>query len=83
MKTISISLPDALKSFADEQVSQRGYCTSREDVRELTRKDAERVHLRDLLLQGVASEPAAVADASYFAALRQRVSGTSACLLFF
>ena len=28
MSTMNISLPDALKSFVDEQVSQRGYGTS-------------------------------------------------------
>ena len=73
MSTMNISLPDALKSFVDEQVSQRGYGTSSEYVRELIRKDADRMHLRGLLLQGAASEPTAAADASYFAALRQRV----------
>ena len=73
MSTLNISLPDALKSFVDEQVSQRGYGTSSEYVRELIRKDADRIHLRALLLQGAASEPGAVADASYFAALRKRV----------
>jgi len=36
---MSISLPDTLKSFIDEQASQRGYGTSSEYVRELIRKD--------------------------------------------
>ena len=35
MGTMNISLPDTLKSFVDEQVSQRGYGTSSEYVREL------------------------------------------------
>jgi len=52
MGTMNISLPDSLKSFIDEQVSQGGYGTSSEYVRELIRKEAERVHLRRLLLQG-------------------------------
>lgn len=70
---MNISLPDALKSFVDEQVSQRGYGTSSEYVRELIRKDADRLHLRSLLLEGAGSPPAAPADANYFAALRAHV----------
>jgi len=70
---MSISLPDALKSFVDEQVSQRGYGTSSEYVRELIRRDQDRQQLRNLLLAGAASAPAAPADASYFEGLRDRV----------
>jgi len=75
MGTMNISLPDALKSFVDEQVSQRGYGTSSEYVRELIRKDQDRLQLRGLLLDGAASAPAAPADAAYFDALRKRVRG--------
>ena len=42
MSTMNISLPDTLKNFVDEQVSQRGYGTSSEYVRELIRKDQDR-----------------------------------------
>lgn len=70
---MNISLPDALKSFVDEQVTQRGYGTSSEYVRELIRKDADRLHLRNLLLEGASSAPAASADANYFTALRERI----------
>jgi hypothetical protein len=35
---MNISLPDSLKSFVDEQVTQRGYGTSSEYVRELFAK---------------------------------------------
>ena len=73
MSTMNISLPDALKSFVDEQVSQRGYGTSSEYVRELIRADQDRRHLRGLLLQGAASAPGPAADPAYFDALRQRV----------
>lgn len=48
-------LPDALKSFVDEQVAERGYGTSSEYIRELIRKDQDRAQLRSLLLQGAAS----------------------------
>nr|WP_296748682.1 type II toxin-antitoxin system ParD family antitoxin [Thioalkalivibrio sp.] len=73
MSTMNISLPESLKSFVDEQVSQRGYGTSSEYVRELIRKDQERLQLRKLLLAGAASVPAATADARYFEGLRDRV----------
>lgn len=73
MSTMNISLPDTLKSFVDEQVSQRGYGTSSEYVRELIRKDQDRLQLRGLLLAGAASRPIAPADASYFEGLRDRV----------
>lgn len=73
MSTMNISLPDALKSFVDDQVGQRGYSTSSEYVRELIRKDQDRQHLRGLLLAGAESAPAAPADGSYFESLRARV----------
>lgn len=73
MSTMNISLPDSLKSFVDEQVSQRGYGTSSEYVRELIRTDQDRLHLRSLLLDGAASPLAAPADDAYFDGLRDRV----------
>ncbi len=57
----------------DEQVSQRGFGTSSEYVRELIRKDQDRLHLRELLLAGAATAPAAPADGVYFEGLRDRV----------
>jgi antitoxin ParD1/3/4 len=74
MSTMNIStLPDTLKLFVDEQVSQRGFGTSSEYVRELIRKDQDRLHLRGLLLAGAATAPAAPADGVYFEGLRDRV----------
>jgi antitoxin ParD1/3/4 len=73
MSTMNVSLPQALKSFVDEQVNSRGYGTSSEYVRELIRKDQDRQRLRDLLLAGAASAPAEPADAAFFERLRLRV----------
>ena len=70
---MNISLPDTLKSFVDEQVNQGSYGTSSEYVRELIRKDKDRLHLRSLLLAGAASAPVAPADPAYFEGLRDRV----------
>ena len=73
MSTMNISLPDTLKSFVDEQVRQRGYGTSSEYVRELIRRDQDRLHMRGLLLAGAASAPGAPIGEAYFEGLRNRV----------
>jgi antitoxin ParD1/3/4 len=70
MTTMNISLPDSLKDFVDEQVDRRGYGTSSEYVRELIRKDQDRMQLRGLLLAGAASAQATPVDDAYFAGLR-------------
>ncbi len=75
MSTMNISLPAALKSFVDEQVSSGDYSTSSEYVRLLIRRDQDRSKLRQLLLDGVASPPASVADDAYFGELRARARG--------
>jgi antitoxin ParD1/3/4 len=73
MSTMNISLPNNLKAFVDEQVSQGGYGTSSEYVRELIRRDQDRLYVRNLLLAGAASVPVATADTRYFQGLRERV----------
>lgn len=75
MTTMNISLPDALKAFVDEQVAGRGYSTSSEYVRELIRRDQDRLHLRGLLLDGASSAPTAAIDQIYFEGLRERARG--------
>lgn len=77
MSTMNISLPEALKSFVDEQVSQRGYGTSSEYVRELIRRDQDRLQLRKLMLAGVSSAPTAPVSETYFEGLRERVRGAA------
>lgn len=56
-----------------EQVSQRGHGTSGEYVRELIRRDQDRLQLRNLLLIGAVSSPASLADTSCFEGLHDRV----------
>lgn len=73
MSTMNISLPNPLKDFVDEQVSQRGFGTSSEYVRELIRRDQERLQLRGLLLAGAQSPPAAVSNDAFFAGLRDKI----------
>ncbi len=73
MSTMNISLPDHLKAFVDAQVGERGFGTSSEYVRELIRRDQDRVRLRELLLAGAGSRPGEPATADYFEGLRARV----------
>ena len=70
---MNISLPETLKTFVDLQVSQRGYGTSSEYVRELIRKDQDRLQLREKILMGAGSAPTAPINAAYFDGLRDRV----------
>ncbi|MFZ5560266.1 MAG: ribbon-helix-helix domain-containing protein [Pseudomonadota bacterium] len=66
---MNISLSDALKDFVEQQVSQRGYSTISDYVRELIRKDQERQALRGHLRACVTpSLPSA-----YSAALQERI----------
>lgn len=73
MTTMNISLPDSLKEFVDHQVTTAGYGTSSEYVRELIRRDQDRLQLRSLLLAGAQSKPTGPADADYFASLRSSI----------
>ena len=73
MSTMNISLPETLKSFVDTRVSEGGYGTSSEYVRELIRKDHDRLRLRGILLAGATSEKSKTLFApSYFERLRTR-----------
>lgn len=82
MSTMNISLPEPLKKFVDERVAKAGYGTSSEYVRELIRRDQDRLQLRGLLLDGAASTVAGVADSNYFSSLRkhalQKLAGNRA-----
>lgn len=77
MRTMNISLPAPLKSFVDEQVTDRGYGSRSAYIRDLIRHDRDRQHLRTLLLAGRESAPAVTADAAYFQALRAGVRGSA------
>ena len=73
MSTMNISLPETLRSFVDSQVSEGSYGSSSEYVRELLRKEKDRVRLRELIMAGGASplneKPL---DAEYFESYRRR-----------
>ena len=72
MTTMNISLPDSMKAYIDQRVSQEGYGTSSEYVRELIRRDKDRSQLRAMMLKGLESPVTGSADATYFQSLRKR-----------
>ncbi|MDR1237160.1 MAG: type II toxin-antitoxin system ParD family antitoxin [Propionibacteriaceae bacterium] len=69
---MNVSLPDDLKDYAEEQVTERSYQSTSEYVRDLIRVDRAKQQLRSMLLAGAASGSAGVADDSYFASLSAR-----------
>ena len=73
MSTMNISLPDQLKNFVDERVSSAGYGTSSEYLRELIRRDQDRLRLRCLILDATTSNISGEADKKYFDDLRTKV----------
>jgi antitoxin ParD1/3/4 len=73
MSTMNISLPDALKDYVDEQVAARGYGTSSEYVRDLIRKDQDRMALKALVIEGLASPISERSHESIIEAQRQRI----------
>ena len=77
MSTMNVSLPRTLKAFVDEEARRRGYASSSEYVRELIRRDQERLALRQQLLEGAASPLAETVDGRYFADLRRKIRDRS------
>lgn len=74
---MNISLPESLKNFVDRQVSAAGYSTSSEYVRELIRRDEQRLRLRGLLLEGGQSAAKGPVDDAWFSALRADIADRS------
>jgi len=72
MSTMNVSLPDDLRIYVDNRVDSAGFGSTSEYVRALIRRDRDRQHLRDLLLEGAGSPIVSTADGAYFADLRER-----------
>lgn len=73
MATITISLPDTLKSFVESQVETKGYGNVSEYFRGLLRDAQEKeneARLEALLLEGLASGEGQAPDATFWAELK-------------
>ncbi|MEI6730357.1 MAG: type II toxin-antitoxin system ParD family antitoxin [Pseudomonadota bacterium] len=76
MSTMNISLPDSMKNFVDSQISERGYSTSSEYIRDLIRNDqikSSEQRLAALLLAGMESGDVISADDKYWAEKRRKL----------
>ena len=71
---MNISLPEELKTFVDQRLQAEAYGTSSEYIRELIRRDRDRVQFRAYLMEGVKAKTDGPMDAAYFDSLRQRVA---------
>ena len=77
MATINISLPDALKSFAEKQGGGGAYANVSDYVRDLIRRDQMRkqaiAEIQALVDEGLASGPAEPFDMqAFFARMKAR-----------
>ena len=70
---MNISLPDELKEFVDHRIESEGYGSSSEYMRELIRRDRDRVQFRQYLIEGIRAKPAGRMDKAYFTNLRRRL----------
>lgn len=75
MATMNISLPDELKQFIDAQVSEHGYGSSSEYLRDLIRKQRDVEQLRNVLLEGFDSGPATPMEPDFFDRMRMIARG--------
>lgn len=73
---MNISLPADLKHGVDERVTNHGYGSASEYVRELIRRDLGRARLREMLLEGAQSPIAATVDDQFFADLRAKLGNS-------
>lgn len=78
MATMNISLPDELKQFIDAQVSEHGYGSTSEYLRDLVRKQRDVEKLRGILLEGVSSGPATPMEPDFFDKMRERAHARAA-----
>ena len=77
MATITISLPDTLKTFVESQLETKGYGNVSEYFRSLLRDAQEKeneARLEVLLLEGLASGKGDVPDAAFWADLKSEAA---------
>lgn len=70
---MNISLPDSLKADVDSRISEGGYGTGSEYVRDLIRRDLDRQTLRRMLLEGASSPLDDQPHDEWIASLKERV----------
>jgi len=77
MATITISLPDTLKTFVESQIEAKGYGNVSEYFRSLLREAQQKeseARLEVLLLEGLASGKGKAVDAEFWADLKSEAA---------
>lgn len=67
---MNISLPQTLEAFIERQVARGEYGSASQYVRELIRREYDRMQIRQRLHSGSESSLRSVADDAYFEGLR-------------
>ncbi len=70
MTTMNISLPDSMRMFIEQKITQGGYSTASEYIRQLVREDQKRAaqeRLEALLMEGIESGPSIEITPEYWA----------------
>lgn len=78
MGKMSISIPKPLQGFIDEQVAARGFASASEYVSTLIDQERDRQKFRDLIQEGIDSEPGEIVDDDWFEALREDIRNAGA-----
>jgi antitoxin ParD1/3/4 len=73
MGTMNISLPDAFRTFLDEQAEEHGFASTSEYVEDLVRREQQREELRRSLLEAASSPQVGPADDAYFDRAHERI----------
>lgn len=80
MTSLTISLPESLTAFIDEQVATGAFANNSQFLGQLVRAEQVRQKLRNMLLAGGQSPLTSPADAAYFANLRAHVEQKSTAM---
>jgi len=78
MTTVTISLPETLKSFVDSQIANKGYGNVSEYFRTLLREAQEKekdAQLEALLLEGLTSGTSQAITPEFWAELKSEAAG--------
>ncbi len=75
MARITVSLPQALQTFLEEQVRANRYGSNAEYICDLIVKERDRQGLKALLSQGARSARGSEANGAYFDRLRSKLAG--------
>ncbi len=76
MDTMNVALPEAMKHFVQERVSEGGYSSISEYIRELIRADQKRKteeRIDALLLEGLDSGPPLLVPGDYWEEKKRRL----------